>query len=930
MRIKIILLALVAAFVAMTGSASAAKVGNPGTVQFIFESGQMKIGNEETDAASSDDPITANGVLSADSTLRFSGLSFPPIEIENTAGVGPNPIVVRVLPQQIPGQPAGVVGFGSLNPNTGIATVQFRIAVKIDGFSDDCYIGSPGNPIVLNLTTETSGSQTGVRYNTGNGRMTIVDGLFGVPGASGCEYAFISVNGQINSELGLPSPSGNNYARLTARTNPIVIPGVRPSFTATPSTGVAPLGVSFDASATQSSSPVSQYRWDFTSDGTADVVSSSPTTSFTYTTPGTYQARLVVRDVDGDENSTQRTIVVNVPKPDVSASLTHTPETVITGDQATFTATVRNDGTLATSGATTAAFALPAGWTVGGGSGSGWSCDPPVGAAVSCSYGASLAIGETAPALDITATPSAPGTYVASVTAGTAGDPNASNDTATDSVEVVQAGIDLALSKTHDLDVGFFRGQNTTYELTVTNEGTQPTTGRTRIADTLPAGVTYVSASGGAQWTCLFSGGEVRCFTDEVVSPGETLTPVRIVVSVDADAPDVVTNSATVTTPAESNTANDTGSDIGNVQSYAVDYELDKQVVGSGGAPQGGQARFSLLAKNIGPGIGNSQVKVTDLLPAGLTYAGATGDGWDCSSSDPAQVVCTHEGNVHAGGTLPAITVTADVAEGATGPVTNRAVLESDDDFIGDNNEDSAELEIRLPAADLSIKKTHAGADVTVGQDVTYTIKAGNDGAEPSLGTVTVTDELPAQLEAVSMTGDGWACDLGTLTCTRSERVVAGAELPPITLVARAVAAGTVTNVATVANERDVNADNNRAEDPTLILPAAAPTSLEAFGVILYIKALYVTTGLINGPEARLTSDGQPVANRELVFRTSSGTELCRARTGADGRARCGTVLIPAIQAILSLGYRVTFAGDREYQASSATGQVIKIQTSLL
>jgi len=930
MRIKTLLLALVAALVAMTGTASAAKVGNPGTVQFIFEQGTIKIGNEVADAADEDDPITAAGVLSADSTLRFSGLSFPPIEVENTAGVGPNPIVVRVLPQQIPGQPAGVVGFGALNPNTGIATVQFRIAVKIDGFSDDCYIGTPGNPIVLNLTTETSGSQTGIRYNTGNGRLTLVDGLFAVPGASGCEYAFIGVNGQINDELGLPSPSGNNFARLTARTNPIVIPGVRPSFTATPSSGVAPLNVAFNASATQSSVPVSQYRWDFTSDGTPDFVSASPTTSFTYTNPGTYQARLVVRDADGDENSTQRTIVVGTPKPDVSVALSHTPEPVITANQATFTAAVRNDGTLATSAPTTTSFALPAGWTVDSGGGTGWSCDPPSGGSIACSYGASLAIGESAPALEILATPSASGSYVASVTATTAGDPNASNGTATDTVNVVQAGIDLTLAKTHDLDAGLFRGRNTSYALAVSNVGTQPTSGRTRIADTLPAGVTYVSASGGAAWTCSFVSGTVRCFTDEVISPGESLTPVRIVVKVDADAPDVVINTATVTTPAESDTSNDSGSDIGNVQSYAVDYKLDKQAVGSGGAPQGGQTRFSIAVSNIGPGIGNSEVKVTDLLPAGLTYADATGDGWTCASSDPAQVECTHEGNVHANGVLPAITVTANVAEDATGTLTNRAIVESDDDFVGDNNEDTADVEARPPSGDLSIAKSHTGASFTVGQNVTYTLAVGNDGAEPTLGTVTVTDELPAGLEALAIAGDGWACDLPTLTCTRSESVAPGADLPPITLTARAAAAGRLVNAATVANERDANPANNRAEDPTLVVAAAAPTSIEAYGVVLHIRALYITTGIINGPMARLTSNGAPVVNRELVFRTPAGAELCRARTDADGVARCGTVLVPAVQAILGLGYRVSFAGDAEYQASSASGQIIKVVTTLL
>ena len=930
-RVVLAVAAMLAAMtIGATGVASAAKVANPGVVQFIFEQGEIKIGSETSDAADPDDPIVANGVLSADSTLRFSGLSFPPIEVENTSGIGPNPIIVRVLPQQIPGQPSGVVGFGSLNPNTGIAQVQFRLAIKIDGFSDDCYIGSPGNPIVLNLTTETSGGQTGVRYNTGDGRLTIVDGVFSVPGASGCEYAFISVNGQINSELGLPSPSGNNYARLTARTSPIVIAGIRPSFTATPSSGVAPLPVAFDASATQSAAPVTQYRWDFTSDGVADVISASPTTSFTYTTPGTYQARLVVRDADGDESSTQRTIVVAIPRPDVSISLSHTPDPVATGETTTFTVGVRNDGTLSTSGPTTATFSLPAEWSlIGTPGGTGWICAPTGTASAECTYAGPLAIGEAAPALTVEASSSQSGTFTATATATTGGDENASNGTATDSVKVVQAGIDLLMRKTHDLDDGLFRGRRATYLLDVSNVGTQSTTGRTRIVDTLPDGVTFVAASGGSDWTCSYTAPTVRCFSDEVVAPGEALTTVRIVVSVDADAPDLVANVVTVTTPAESDTGNDTATDLGNVQGYSVDYGMDKTVVGTGGAPQGGQARFSLLVTNEGTGIGNSPVVVTDLLPEGLTYSGASGDGWTCASDDPSTVTCTHEGNVDAGGVLPAITVTADVAEDATGPVTNTAVVESDDDFSGDNDQDTAELEVRLPQADLSIAKSHEGATATVGDVVTFTIETGNDGAEPSLGLVTVADQLPAGLQALSISGTGWTCTLTPLGCTRSDRVASGAELPPITLTAKALTAGTLVNVATVANDRDVNPDNNRAEDPLLVLAAARPTSIEAYAVLLYVKGLTATSGILNGPEAKLTSLGEPVVNRELVFRTSAGKEICRARTGTSGVARCGTVLIPALEAILSPGYRVSFAGDREYRGSAASGVIIKVNTSL-
>src|SRR5262249_51129406 len=78
---------------------------------------------------------------------------------------------------------------------------------------------------------------------------------------------------------------------------------------------------------------------------------------------------------------------------------------------------------------------------------------------------------------------------------------------------------------------------------------------------------------------------------------------------------------------------------------------------------------------------------------------------------------------------------------------------------------------------------------------------------------------LPASLTATAMTGTGWACTLGTLTCTRSDVLNNGASYPPITLTVNvsASAPATVTNTATVSGGGDINPANNTANDPTTI-----------------------------------------------------------------------------------------------------------------
>jgi len=96
-----------------------------------------------------------------------------------------------------------------------------------------------------------------------------------------------------------------------------------------------------------------------------------------------------------------------------------------------------------------------------------------------------------------------------------------------------------------------------------------------------------------------------------------------------------------------------------------------------------------------------------------------------------------------------------------------------------------------------TIAKTHSGnfRPGDIGDIFTLTVTNASytsptPPAAPICGTppftpspdIKVIDTLPAGLTATAISGTGWACVLGTLTCTRSDLVAIGASYPPITI----------------------------------------------------------------------------------------------------------------------------------------------------
>ncbi|HEU4663104.1 MAG TPA: S8 family serine peptidase [Dokdonella sp.] len=257
-----------------------------------------------------------------------------------------------------------------------------------------------------------------------------------------------------------------------------------------------------------------------------------------------------------------------------------------------------------------------------------------------------------------------------------------------------------------------------------------------------------------------------------------------------------------------------------------ADLTISKTHAGSFMRGQTG-ATYTIVVGNSGGTATSGAVSVIDSLPpGGLTATAINGSGWTCALGT---LTCSRSDSLPGGGSYPPITVTVNVSPSAPMSVVNTATVSGGGDSAATNNSASdATAIVACTSAscgpDLRITKSHTG-NFARGAAASYKIVVSNSGAQPTTAAVSVVDALPSGLTATAMSGTGWVCTLGTLTCTRSDILAAGAGYPPITVevVVAAAAPSSVTNVATVNGGGDVVTSNNAASDVTAIVAANLP-----------------------------------------------------------------------------------------------------------
>jgi len=257
-------------------------------------------------------------------------------------------------------------------------------------------------------------------------------------------------------------------------------------------------------------------------------------------------------------------------------------------------------------------------------------------------------------------------------------------------------------------------GEPLTYTLTITNNGPFTGTG-VLVTDTLPAGVTFVTAIA-AQGDCNESSGTVTCALGTLTNTATTV--VTIVVDVDPSTRGTLTNVARVS-------ANELDETLGNntyTETTSVSAVSALSLVkadSSDPVVAGDILTYTLTSANDGPSDATN-VTLTDILPAGVNFITATATQGSCDEAG-GTVTCTLDslgsGDVATGTVV--VTVTNPIPGDTV--ITNTAVVDSQETTPLQVSEPTA---VSAHGAAVSVMVVPPTAVISAGESIAYTLIA--------------------------------------------------------------------------------------------------------------------------------------------------------------------------------------------------------------
>jgi uncharacterized repeat protein (TIGR01451 family) len=738
--------------------------------------------------------------------------SWQEVNDNSLPGSGDAAIVTDAGSQRLRLQNAGVGAFRGLGDLSSFECVELAFDFRRDSFESDFewlqVEMSPDGGGVWNFVARIPGPATDPAY------LSFVGNVTSLVGADTLLRFTTSASMSTGDDAFV-----DNIVVLAEQGDPAVFPGLEP---------VAP---GFPLSAPLTLAPGETVTFQ------VDVVVDDPMVPFSEQLVNTAS---VVSDQQPSPASS--TVIDEVRQIDLEVSKTAAGTASFVGDTETFTLTVQNQGPSDATGVVVTDL-LPAGLSYVSDT-AGGDYDPVSGA---WTIGDLTASTSTSIDVVVTVDSDAPLTNTAEVSAANEPDADstpANSDPSEDDWDQVTVDvaplIDLELSKILDAPAPNQAGDPVSFTITVTNQGPSDATG-VDVTDLLPTEVQFGSATpsqGGYDevsgvWTVgaiAATGTATLTLDGTMVGNGSVTNSAEVTAANETDVD---------STPGNGVLGEDDQDSVTFPVAALIDLELTKAV--DNAAPSlGDTVTFTVTVDNQGPSAATG-VQVTDLFPAGLTYASDNSGG----AYVPGTGVWTI-GPLAALGSA-SIDIVATVT--ASGTTTNTAQVsqanESDldstpaNDDPAEDDQDSATI-VADARADLSLSKSAAGSAAFVGDQETFTVTVTNDGPDAATG-LSVSDLLPAGLTWVSDTSAGaydpgtgiWTIgNLGVLASASLDIVVTVDSAAPQVNIAQVAAADQNDPDSTPANDDPLEDDQSQVivdVDPlidlTLIKSVSAPSA---------------------------------------------------------------------------------------------------------
>ncbi len=378
-------------------------------------------------------------------------------------------------------------------------------------------------------------------------------------------------------------------------------------------------------------------------------------------------------------------------------------------------------------------------------------------------------------------------------------------------------------------------GAPLTYTIEIANAGPDSATDVV-VTDPLPAGVTFVSASG-AGWSCSHDAGTVTC------TRADLAVGTAPAIAIEVTAPNAITSLSNTATIAATSVDPDgplTASTTTSVLSPAT-VGVTKSVIGSTSAF--GTVTYTIILTNTSASEqqNNPGSELTDVLPASLQLVSASGTAGSAVATIGTNTV-TWDGSIPANGSVTltiTATVSGSVAEGQV--VSNQASASSDADGDGANETTtlSGSVSFTVALADvvvapLSVSATEGGAagafDVSLKTQPAADVIVSIDNPRP--------EELSLDVTSLTFTPANWATPQSVTVTAVDDALVDGPQIVLLALTASsadgAYAVIDPPDVTVTTTDDDVDSDGDGVADDLdncPFVPNASQEDLDGDGV---------------------------------------------------------------------------------------------------